>query len=517
MSWSIEDFKQTSLEVGQWCWGTMEGSFNEKQTISQIIVDAAIGMVPLLGDVTAVRDLLAVGIGMSSDPDKREKVGEWVMLVVLLFALIPVVGGVIKGVGRLALRVAGDAAKDTELLAEVIQFLNRMGHGDAPKWLKSLNLSQYETQLVNKCRDYCSGMIETISKTLHSRVGLMLPDEWVSKILRVRAGFHELMDRAGDMIPKALKELNAKIHVLQNMVYRGEIHEVATGGAPKIRREAEAYMEERKLARKIRQGRYYATECLANDAFQTSKIRAKYQKWIDEGWPDILKYIDEKNPSFAPQKIFQNLGSFHGVVKPVEASEIAGRKLFRVFGPARKPATATAAGGSFWGFGKVPENAKEWRETTAVLDEWNANTMIAILHLPEDFAERLPEAKGWLGQVAEQYGRKERPGQFLEGGAEQIFINFGDLSKEMNTIGDQLKAGDLQMPYELNWKGIRVEFKKTEWTNVSDVYGYSHTEENLHSTVKTRRLASEEIQTKLTNSKIGNVARAGSEVADRKN
>lgn len=517
MSWTLEDFKQTSLEVGQWCWGTMEGSFNEKQTIGQIIVDAAIGMVPLVGDVTAVRDLLAVGIGMSSDPSKREKVGEWVMFVILLFALIPVVGGVIKGVGRLALRVAGDAAKDTELLAEVVQFLNRMGHGDAPKWLKSLNVVQYEAQLVAKCRDFCGSLIETISKTMHSRIGLMLPDQWVSRILRVRAGFHELMDLAGDMVPKALKELNAKIHVLQNMVYRGEIHEIATGGAPKIRREAEAYMEERKLARQIRQGRYYATECLADHPVQTPKIRAKYQKWIEEGWPNILGRTDKTNPSFPNKEIFQVLGSYHGVVKPKTADEIAGKKLYRVFGPANDPATETWAGGMFWGFGKVPESAEEWRIPTAVLDEWNGNTMIAIIHLPADLAERLPDAKGWVGQVAEQYGRRKRPQQYLEGGAEQIFIDFGTLSKEINNIGDKLKQGLLTPPQELNWNGIRVEFKKTDWTNVSEVYGYTNTGESLHGTVNTRRLATDEIQTKLTNSKMTAAARTESDIKDRAN
>ena len=126
MGWSIEDFKKTSMEVGQWCWGTMQGAFNEKQTISQIITDAVIGMIPILGDVTAVRDLLAVSIGMSTDARKRQQVMEWVLLVVLVFALIPIVGGVIKGVGRLSLRVAGDAAKDEKLLSEVVEFLNRM-------------------------------------------------------------------------------------------------------------------------------------------------------------------------------------------------------------------------------------------------------------------------------------------------------------------------------------------------------------------------------------------------------
>ncbi|CAB3741858.1 hypothetical protein LMG22037_06536 [Paraburkholderia phenoliruptrix] len=90
MGWSIDDFNATSMEVGQWCWGTLEGAFNEKQTISQVIVDAVVGMIPLVGDVTAVRDLLAVGIDMSKDPKKREEVMQWVLLIVLVFALIPV-------------------------------------------------------------------------------------------------------------------------------------------------------------------------------------------------------------------------------------------------------------------------------------------------------------------------------------------------------------------------------------------------------------------------------------------
>ncbi|MFX5554890.1 hypothetical protein ABTE11_21670, partial [Acinetobacter baumannii] len=76
---------------------------------SQIIVDAVIGMIPLLGDVTAARDIIAVTIGLVDDPKKREDVWEWVLLVVLVVALIPVVGGVIKGVGRLVVKLAKEA------------------------------------------------------------------------------------------------------------------------------------------------------------------------------------------------------------------------------------------------------------------------------------------------------------------------------------------------------------------------------------------------------------------------
>ena len=51
--------KGTVLSVTSWIWGTVKGGFNEQQTIGQIVVDAAIGMIPVVGDVTAVRDLLA--------------------------------------------------------------------------------------------------------------------------------------------------------------------------------------------------------------------------------------------------------------------------------------------------------------------------------------------------------------------------------------------------------------------------------------------------------------------------
>jgi hypothetical protein len=150
MSSGLAWFKETSLETGQWIWGTLQGSFNEKQSISQILVDAVIGMIPLVGDVTAVRDLIAVSIGLAKDSRKRESTMEWVFLVILIFALIPVIGGVIKGVGRLVLMVGKDVAKNREILEQIIKFLNRVGEGDAVKWLAKLNVLKYQPELIEK-------------------------------------------------------------------------------------------------------------------------------------------------------------------------------------------------------------------------------------------------------------------------------------------------------------------------------------------------------------------------------
>lgn len=508
MSWTIEDFKSTSLEVGQWCWGTLEGAFNEKQTISQVIVDAVIGMIPLLGDVTAVRDLLAVGIGMSAEPKKRQEVMQWVLLVILLFALIPVVGGVIKGVGRLALRVIGDVAKDTQLLGEVIRFLNRMGHGNAQQWLKALDISKYQSQLLSRCRDFCSTVQQAIRRSLDARVGKLLPDVWRAELEQIRAGFRAIQDLADKMIPQAVKELDAKLRALQNMAYRGELHEIATGGMPKVRREAEAYLEERTLAQKIRQGQFGSTECLADHGAVEARVRAKYQPRIDQGWPDILSRKAEDNPAFPGDTVFQTVASFHGEIEALDANQLAGKTLFRVFGngnPTTKSAP-TYAGGMFWGFGKVPESAEEWRELAAVLDEWNGNGFIAILRFPSDLATSMPTAKGWAGQIAEQFGN-EIPAQYLEGGGKQIFMDLGQLSRDISTMGDRLKKGEQFTSIEHN--GIRIEFRATNWTNVNGVYGYSKFSDDLSGAAHTRRLGSDEIQTKVTNSTGTAVTRAG--------
>ncbi|WP_322058004.1 hypothetical protein [Paraburkholderia sp. J63] len=402
MSLSLDDFKKTSLEVGQWCWGTMQGAFNEKQSISQIITDAAIGMIPVVGDVTAVRDLLAVSIGMSRDPRKREEMMEWVTLVVLLFALIPVMGGVIKGVGRLALRVAGDAAKDERLLQELIAYLNRVGHGNAPEWLRALDVHQYQAQLIERLKSFCSTVHRTIEKTLESHIGSVLPEQWHGQLQMVADGFGALPREADKMVPKALNELNEKIRVLQNTAYDGEKHIVATGGEPKIARETEAELREELKRPPALRGQYASIPARVSNIKLVARLKARFEPYIAKGWPNLF-YATSEIPVFPGQKVYKDIASFHGGITAVTSRELAGKKIYRVFGNASKvtPAGESFAGGfwgaAYWGVGEVPKTAKVWREGAAVLDDWNANGFMVVAHLPDNLAELWPEAKAWMG------------------------------------------------------------------------------------------------------------------------
>jgi len=495
-------FKETSLETGQWIWGTLQGAFNEKQTISQIIVDAVIGMIPLVGDVTAVRDLIAVSIGLAKEPRKRESATEWVFLVILLFALIPVIGGVIKGVGRLALRVTTKAAENVETLAEVIRFLNRFGEGDAVKWLNKLNVVEYQAQLIEKMSDFCSTMISAINQILAARIGRILPEKWQADLLKVRDGFAALLPLASKMIPQALKELDAKLRVLQALVYKGEIHTVATGvGRADVRREAEAYLIERPLREAPKQGTRFPS--IHAEIVHEDRLRLKYSK---KGYPDILKW-EGKSPAFGKETVFTDVASFSSEITAKSARDMAGSTIFRAFGnPSKLAPKGSWAAGGFWGYQKIPGSAEEWRQLSAVLDEWNGNGFLVVLHLPGDLATRMPGSNAWHGKIAEQFGN-EVPEQYLKGGGEQVIINLDEqLKKELNRVGEQVKATGLPASVDIN--GVKADFYPTDWKDVEGVHGYSNPEgiKPPYATT-TRQLHDDELRSKIKDRAIVNAAR----------
>ncbi len=498
-------FKETSLETGQWIWGTLQGAFNEKQAIGQIIVDAVIGMVPLVGDVTAVRDLIAVSIGLAKEPKKRESVTEWVFLVILLFALIPVIGGVIKGVGRLALRVTTKAAENVETLGDVIKFLNRVGEGNAVKWLNKLNVVEYQAQLIEKMSGFCHTMITAINQILKARVGRMLPERWQEDLILVRDGFAALQPLASKMIPQALKELDAKLRVLQALVYKGEIHSVATtAGRATVRRESEAYLVERPLVQAAKQGTRFPS--IHAEKIHEKRLRLKYSKG---GYPDLFSRPLDKSPAFGKPLIHANIASFSGVITAKSAREMGGKTIFRAFGNETELATTSGgswAAGGFWGYQKVPGNAEEWRQLSAVLDEWNGNGFLVVLHLPEDLAMRMPGSNAWHGKIAEQFG-SDIPGQYLQGGGEQVIMNLDEmLKKELNRVGEQVKSTGQPASIEIN--GVKAEFYPSGWKEVEGVHGYSKPEgiEPPYATY-TRQLHDDELRSKVKDRTILNAAR----------
>ena len=432
-----------AMDASDWLWGTVQGAFNEKQSTSQIVVDAVIGMIPLVGDATAARDLIAVSTRLADDPKKREETLEWVLLVVLIFALIPVVGGVIKGMGRLLLKAAKEATEHAAALREIIEFCNRVGHGNAVKWIKTLDLASYQGQVLAKFNALMDKFIEVFT-AFRDKLGWLTPEAMKAATLRWIRNFQALKAKGATMIPKAITELNAQLKAVQRAVYKGEWH-VLTPGMKNLTREAEARLIEggpRKMPR-VRSG------------FKANSI-ADYRHV--EGWPDLRKmgYVDVATDKF----VHTAIQAFSGPMRHVKLEP--GDTIFRVLLPSKNYKASP------WWTAKMPESGEEWREFLAVLDKFNANNFFVKYTIPEGTT-----LKAWAGKAAEQVN--EGVGQYLHGGGEQFFVEF---------------------PAHINKEVLKLPALSTGWGKTLRLFGFGEGAEAAVAEIQLERLAANEILTK---------------------
>lgn len=395
--------KAAEYDVAGWIWGVVKGGFSEQQTIGQIVLDALIGMIPVVGDVTAARDLIAVILRLSEHPEKRKEKLEWLTLVLLLFALVPVVGGIIKGVGRSLLKVSAGAGKNAAVLREMIELLNRLGRGHAVKFLQELTLEKYIPELLGRWRALMQRLDLVLDAVLRKMRSLMT-DGMIQRLEQLRRLFAELQRVGESMIPEAVKELHRRLKEVQHLLYEGEWHAVRSAAAGKTRsvtREAEARL-------------VTTVDAKGNTVkgWETKEVHfpASTEKDYDEvfGWPDLGsgKYLDRKTG--APWAV----SAFSGPIRPVKLAP--GTTIYRII------AAPGSASGLWWTY-KLPKDGRVWRENWAVLESWNTNGLFVEFVVPE------PGILAWEGRVASQIendASKVTLGQYLKGGDTQLLIDF---------------------------------------------------------------------------------------------
>lgn len=490
--WTFSRFKAVCADVGSWTWGAVQGAFNEKASLSQIIVDAVIGMIPLVGDATAVRDLIAVIIGLSGSEEKRNSKWEWVLLVVLLFALIPVIGGVIKGVGRITVKVAKSAArlsgpaKVAHMRAgakEVVEFLNRIGVKNAEKWLLSLRISDHTAEVMSKLK-----ILTTTLDGILQQAGTRLASfpDLNARVSALRRGIRIVRNKADEMIPIAIKELDQQLRDIQVFITNGgkytsrvALHKISSGEKVVTRVEERRLIEEGALPIRTSRGGFKQNPAHMLDKTKIAKI---YQH--ESGYPDLLKYPD-------PQGMINDIAAFSG--KMTNRALRNGEQIFRFFGPECVThgikVGETSASGAWWGLGPAPTTAKEWRELAAVLDGFNGDGFFVTARVVEN---KGPNAV--IGTVSEQYGVKI-PGQHLPGGATQAVIHFDDALKDaIKEAGQKMIANEKVNKIIDTNSGLEFTFHKSEWTDANGIWGYLNPPGT--TTVQTARVGSREQATK---------------------
>jgi hypothetical protein len=506
---SATDFKIASLEAGEWLWGMVQGAFNQKASLSQIIVDAVIGMIPVVGDVTAVRDIIAVSIRLVDDPKARDDVWEWVLLVVLIIALIPVIGGVAKGVGRLVIKAAGEsgrianaAAKTAhfaEAAKEIIAFLNRFGHGHAEKWLLKLKFADHQAAVMQHFGSFVKTMTDALT-SIEKKLGPVLSGAIRQRIAGLKKGLADLKTLGDKMIPKAVKELDAKLREIQQFVHSGgastsraTTHAAAAGDKAAVHLADEARLLDQHGAVKTAKGGLAQNIAVVGKDADFAHIYTP-----KSGFPDLRKHGVDNNH-------YSRIEAYAGKIINRPLKE--GEEIYRVFGPARKThgvkIDESYAGGPFWGLGTPPPNAERWRIPSGVKDEWNGDGFIVIGKVPKK-----SDIKACVGLVSEQVG-KDLPGQYLKGGGSQAFISFdrntlgkvGDETMTLSDTGKKVIADKKPRTWIDPHTGMHFQIKPTGWPDANGIWGYAH-----HpgiATVQTARLGAREMATKDTRDSQG--------------
>ncbi len=418
--------KSVVYEVAGWLWGTVEGGFNEQQTTSQILVDAAIGMIPVVGDVTAARDLLAVTIRLCREPERRTQKSEWLQLVIFLFALMPVLGGALKGVGRLLIR---QGARDVELIGQLVKVLNRVGEGNGIRFLRDLDLERYIPDLMGHWRGLMSRLDLVIDRTI-AKLGSLMPDAMLEVLQRMRGAFQELLQLAERLIPEAVKDLNARLKA----IYQGEWHAVPITFRSTTR-EAEARIV-----------------TVPDDP--KKKVWVMENSHFPQNAPNVYEHVD----GFPDLRDFEDptglwaIAAFSGPMRAVHLK--GGTRLYRVVSYDK-----INTKGLWWSYTR-PRSAKQWREEWAVLDKFSKNKFYVEFVVP-------PEGLWvWEGKVASQVDQDltlATAGQYLKGGQTQLLL---DLKFSRNKYAEPLAADLANQLKETRWRdvdGVNVPPKNVEF------------------------------------------------------
>jgi hypothetical protein len=224
-----------------------------------------------------------------------------------------------------------------------------------------------------------------------------------------------------------------------------------------------------------------------------AEIAKVYQH--EAGYPDLMGFKKSVDVEGKSVEFYPAIAAANGRIKNVDLGE-DGVTLFRSFGPGGTThgidVGSSNPGGFWWGVGDAPKSAEDWRQKYAVLDEFNRNGMVAIMHIPPGGKVKVPACSS---TISEQFGDKIA-GQYLEGGGKQAGIDFKlapDLSRVADVLDGLVKrgGGKAKLP-----NGIELEVRSSGWKGINGKVGYGS--EVIPGAGLVERLGVTEMQGKVT-------------------
>lgn len=225
----LDDFVKGLGEAGNFVIGALMGEFNEEASIWQVLLDTAIGMIPIVGEIGDIRDLIAYTKKFVEKPEEMQDFWNWLGVAGSLIGLVPVVGGAIKGVTKVARNA--DLVKDIKKLGStvveaVVDFVKKTDWSALAAKSKNFfdKISDVTEVLLRKLNDGIRAF-----KDLLPKLGILQPSY---------AGISKLPDegffaKIADNIRQLRKEAPKKIDEGFDFI-KGKLDELATSKSPKL-------------------------------------------------------------------------------------------------------------------------------------------------------------------------------------------------------------------------------------------------------------------------------------------
>ncbi|MEX5745582.1 hypothetical protein [Massilia sp. X63] len=461
LAWTTNEQRpeeEVSSNPWEWFWQAVQGDFNENRSTSQIVVDAAISMIPLVDQICDVRDLIANCKKLKEDASDT---WGWVALALTLIGLVPFLGSFVKGVLKIFFafvrRAGGNAIIQAvdKAITWVVALLRRRAF---QKYLRDHNIDDVFSWLANEIKKVKAktGAAELIkafdsaiatlrqlsSKVSHVPVIGPKVAQALEQVMWVRSRATEgiakvnlTIDAIFDaVIMRLLREtaLSKKAIVnLNNVHYRGALPEATAVTLMRRPRPCPKWLSEGSERRWSE----------ANPKNFSKRIASRIKK----GWPTLTE---------------QNIKSFH----KLSADEINGpARLIRILSPnSRAMSDCWISEKIFNDIQNSPDPRAAWRRYLAVWPDWNVNGQFVVYDVKP--GETL---KVWSGPASSQI-KDTLPDRHLEGGWEQIVFNV-ERNDRRNDIMRYYKKSDKNT---LNESISQDEFFKLPNPSRKNIWGF---------------------------------------------
>lgn len=427
LAWMTNDqqkAEEPSTNPFEWFWEAMQGDFNEERSTGQLVIDAAISMIPLVDQVCDVRDLIA-------DCNKLRKdikdTWAWVALALTLMGLFPTLGSLVKGVLKIFFgfvrRMGGEATiRAVELaMTWVITFLRRR---DVQKYLRLHKVDEVFKWLAVEIKAL-RGKVKVGALLQAFDRGIKVLENMVNKV--------SYIPKIGAKAKACLEEVRDIRHVADQYLDKAlrPVQDILDTIVMRLERESMERQRGILNANNI----HYRGALPEASAVTLMRNAEPPPSWLSKGknseFPglDYLKRknrVDDKAAEGWPTLSKRNVESFADMV----ADEIKGpARLYRILAPnSRAMSDCWVTEEVFKRLQALSEPRAAWRKHLAVWPDWNVNGQFVVYDIKP--GESL---KVWRGKASTQL-RRDLPNHHLEGGWEQVVFNVTRSDRRNDTM-----------------------------------------------------------------------------------